>query len=255
MKYLAALNKLECFSYEDALKIVKNENSTNSMLRYYKNNKSVVQIRKGLYSTVNPIDKEPLANKYLIGSKINSSAVISHFSAFEYYGYYNQVSYRVFVASERKFNKFKFAGYEYVRLPAAIKKGVVVFPSGARITDLERSVLDTINDYDKLLGFEELIKCIAAIPTIDERKLLLYLKEYDKKFLYQKVGFIFEHFKDEFDLSAEFFKTCAENFGSSSRYLLKEKRGEELTTDRKWRLTYPKNLWTNVEGGDLDVNI
>lgn len=255
MKYLDKLYELECFTYDDVLKIIENVNSANSLLRYYKNNKSIIRIRKGLYSVINPIDKSILANKYLIGSKISKSSVISHFSAFEFYGYYNQVSYRVSVSSKTKFNKFNFDGFEYVRLPMIINAGIVELPNGIKITDLERTIVDTINDYEKLLGFEELIKCLSMIPMVDETKLLKYLKEYNKKYLYQKVGFILEHFKEELNLSDDFFKTCVQNIGSSSRYLLKNTSSDDLICDGKWRLTYPKNLWVNVEGANLDADL
>ena len=255
MKYVEALLELGCFSFDDAVALTGNNKAAASMLLYYTKHGAVVQIRKGLYSAINPLDKEPVANKYLIGTKLTETAVISHHSAFEYHGYANQVSYRVFVSSESKFNSFEFGGNEFTRVPANVNVGIETTSRGERITDLERTVLDSVNDFEKDMGFEELIQCISAIPVLNENKLLSYLEAYSKRFLYQKVGFIFEHFRDSFGFSDEFFRVCKVRSGSSSRYLLKDMSGSDVDFSNKWRLTYPKNLWSNLTGGDIDADI
>lgn len=255
MKYMDDLLQLGCFSFDEAVALTGNNVTAASMLLYYTKHDAVVQIRKGLYSAINPLDKEPVANKYLIGTKLTDTAVISHHSAFEYHGYANQVSYQVFVSSESKFNTFEFGGNVYRRIPASVSVGVETASRGERITDLERTVLDSINDFEKDMGFEELIQCISAIPVLSESKMLSYLEAYNKRFLYQKVGFIFEHFRENFDFSDDFFCVCKKQSGNSSRYLLKDMQGADMEFSNKWRLTYPKNLWNNLSGGDIDADI
>ena len=255
MKYTETLLQLGCFSFDDVVLLTGNHATAASMLLYYTKHGAVVQIRKGLYSAINPLDKEPVAGKYLIGTKLTDTAVISHHSAFEYHGYANQVSYRVFVSSQSKFNSFAFGGYTYTRLPASVSVGVETTTRGERITDLERTVLDSVNDFEKDMGFEELVQCLSAIPFLNERKLLSYLKEYDKCFLYQKVGFLFEQFRDSFGFSDDFFRACKENAGNSSRYLLRDMNDGDMAFSNLWRLTYPKTLWNNLSGGDIDADI
>lgn len=255
MKYLDALLQLGCFSFDDAVMLAGNKQAASSMLLYYAKHGAVIQIRKGLYSAVNPLDKEPVANKYLIASKLNETAVVSHHSAFEYHGYANQVSYRVSVSSQSKFNSFEFGGYTFVRFPTSIEEGIETTSHGERITDIERTVIDSINDFEKDMGFEELIQCLSAIPFLDESKLLLYLKAYGKCFLYQKAGFVFDHLNDDFGFSDGFFNVCKENAGNSSRYLLKDMNSVELAFSNKWHLTYPKTLWRNMIGGEINAEI
>ena len=255
MKYMDELLQRGCFSFNDIVALTGNTATAGSMLLYYTKHGAVVQIRKGLYSAINPLDKEPVASKYLIGTKLTDTAVISHHSAFEYHGYANQVAYQVFVSSESKFNTFEFGGHVYVRVPSNIKMGVETTTRGERITDLERTVLDSINDFEKDMGFEELIQCISAIPVLNESRLLSYLEAYDKCFLYQKVGFIFEHFRENFDFSDGFFCECKVRSGNSSRYLLKNMHGADMDFSNKWHLTYPKNLWNNLSGGEINADI
>jgi len=255
MKYMEALLQFGCFTFDEAVALTGNRATAASMLLYYTKHGAIVQIRRGLYSTINPLDKEPVANKYQIGTKLTETAVISHHSAFEYHGYANQVSYQVFVSSESKFNTFEFGGNIYKRIPTSVTVGVDNTTRGERITDLERTVLDSINDFEKDMGFEELVQCISAIPVLNETKMLSYLDAYDKCFLYQKVGFIFEYFRDNFDFSDEFFCVCKTRSGNSSRYLLKDMQDAEMDFSNKWHLTYPKNLWNNLSGGDIDADI
>jgi len=56
-------------------------------------------------------------------------------------------------------------------------------------------VLDSINDFEKIAGLEELLHCLELIPYINEEKLLEYLERYDKQFLYQKAGYVLNHFR------------------------------------------------------------
>lgn len=255
MKYLDAFFRLGCFTFADVIDMAGNKTNAASILQYYIRRGTVVQIRKGLYSAINPVDKAPIATRYLIGSRVTESAVISHHSAFEYYGLINQVSYEVSVSSETKFNTFDFDGYTYFRMPANITIGVEQTMDGEKITDIERTVLDGINDFEKTMGFEELIQCISVVPALREDKLTSYLNAYDKMFLYQKTGFILEKVRDGLDLSDDFFDFCKSKIHHSSRYLFSENKHLDMEHNNKWRLTYPKNLWNTILEGNLDADI
>lgn len=253
MKYLEELIELRCFTYDDILNLTNNPATASSMLQYYIKQEKIVKVRKGLYTLVNPIDKEPIANKFQIGSKVSESAVISHHSAFEYYGCANQVSYNVIISSNTKFNEFRFNWDTYVRVRNNLNVGIEYLSNGIKVTDIERTVLDSINDFEKIMGFEELIQCISLVPSLNENKLLEYLKLYDKRFLYQKTGFILEYFKDEFNLSNNFFEQCKNNCGKSSRYLLNNSNGLNYNFNNKWHITYPYNL-DKILKGDKELN-
>jgi hypothetical protein len=50
--------------------------------------------------------------------------------------------------------------------------------TGVRVTDIERTVIESIRDYNKIGGFEELLNCLEGIHYLDEAKLLRYLDIY-----------------------------------------------------------------------------
>lgn len=178
-------------------------------------------------------------SKYKIAGRITHSAYVSHHAAFEYYGCANQVSYQVEVSSETPFATFSFDGNSYIYIASRIKDGVATRSDGVRVTDMERTVLDGIHDFEKVSGLEELLRCIELIPSLQEDRLLIYLASYGKQVLYQKAGYILWHFKDTFHLSETFFKVCISSIGKSTRYLTGNNEG---SYNREWRLMVPPDL-------------
>lgn len=253
MKYYEEFVKLGCFSFDEAVALLGNDNAALQLLRDYVKKKYIAKVRKGLYVALSMVDGEPVANKFVIASKLSNSAAVSHHSAFEYYGYANQVSYEVSVSSKSRFNPFDFNGISYERTAPSISQGVNHNADGVTVTDIERTVLDSINDFENNMGFEELIQCITSIPILNEDKMLHYLEEYNKCFLYQKTGFIFSMLQNEFGISDSFLKTCKMKSGNSSRYLVKGTRGGQTDFNNYWHLTMPKNYWQNITGGG-DIN-
>ena len=159
----------------------------------------VKKIRKNIYSVVNPTTGQLVATRYQIACAITDTAYISHHSAFEYYGLANQVFYEVYVSSQTKFNHFEYDHITYKYVASSMKEGVVEAKNttGVRITDLERTVVDSIRDFNKIGGLEELLHCLEDIHYLDEKKLKRYLDIYNTKGLYQRVGYLLDHYKKE----------------------------------------------------------
>jgi len=253
LRYYSELLTLGCFSREDVTCLTGNYNTAGTLLKSYLKKGYVRRVKQNLYVAINLADNEPVVNKFKIAGRITKTAYVSHHSAFEYYGCANQVSYQIEVSSEAPFAVFEFAGNTYTRFAPRIKDGIVERSDGVRVTDIERTVLDGIHDFEKVMGLEELLRCIALLPTINESKLLKYLAVYKKQVLYQKAGFILRDFQGEFGLSENFFAECAAHIGKSTRYLTVDKSG---VYNKEWRLVAPEEL-TNmtVKGTDENANI
>jgi predicted transcriptional regulator of viral defense system len=115
---------------------------------------------------------------------------------------------------------------------------------------MEQTILDSINDFEKIAGLEEVLQCIELIPYVDEKKLLQYLNLYNKQILYQKTGYILSHFKDVLRLSDRFFEKCVLSIGHSIRYLCNGLASAEKNTvifDKHWQLFVPQTLMLNVK--------
>lgn len=242
MKYYEKLIDMGCFSRNDVCALLGNEAAAHSLLYDYVQKGLIERVRRDLYVTISLETKQPVKNRYAIASKISKGSYITHHSAFEYYGCANQVYYEVYVSGESPFPPFEYDGVTYKYMNPHINIGVVENSGGVRVTDMERTVLDSINDFEKVGGLEELLKCLEQIPTINENKLIDYLKCFNSKGLYQKTGYILEHFNRLLNLSNSFFAECLINIPNSKRYLCKYEPKSTFTLNKKWNLYTPDNL-------------
>jgi predicted transcriptional regulator of viral defense system len=242
MKYYEDLLEKKCFTFKDVeLLVGGNRNTAKSLLRQYVQKGFVQQVKKNLYVAISIETGMPAASSYQIASNITPSAYVSHHSAFAYYGYTNQVSYEMNVSSDNRFSDFEYDGIDYIHIASRISEGVVE-KQGVRITDTERTVIDYIGDFERFGGLEELLRCLGMITFLSEEKLLLYLEIYNKAILYQKTGYILEHFKDSLKLSVSFFDECSRKKEKSKRYFQKTVSQDKMVFDSRWGLIVPKDL-------------
>ena len=250
METYEKLLRLGVFKINDVDAIYGNRNSAASSMRALLKKKLVTNIKRNLYVCNDIENKAPVADKYKIGTSIKSDAYISHHSALEFYGLGHQMFFEVFVSTVYEFKDFEFGGVVYRCTTSKIPEGVVTYATnrGIRVTDLERTVIDCIKDIDKAGGLEELLQCLKLVTFLDSEKLERYLGIYNIQFLYQKTGFIMEHFQKEFKLPESFFELCKSKIVKSKRYL-EGKDGKDLVYSAKWRLLVPRNLMGFVDQG------
>lgn len=255
MNVYTALAKYPVFSIEEVKKLIGNEKTAYSRMDRLMKKGLVKKIRKNIYSVVNPTTGQLVANRYQIACAITDTAYISHRSAFEYYGLANQVYYEVYVSSKTKFNHFVYDYITYTHVASRMQDGVVEAKNttGVRMTDLERTVVDSIRDFNKIGGFEELLNCLEGIHYLDEVKLKHYLSIYDTRGLYQRVGYLLDHYQKDMQLSKEFIDYCKSKIGKSRRYLVSDLK-EESRYNNEWKLMVPEGIFDiTQQGGNIIV--
>ena len=243
MKLYFEMMKKPVFTIEDAMTVCANSGTVKNHLVKLVSDGYIERIRKNLYTCISPETGLPIANKFQIASAITKDSFVSHHSALEYYGVTDQVYYDVYVSSTNKFQEFEFDGYTYKCVITKDTSGVEkpVMSNGMRISGVERSIIESIKDMDKVSGVEEIFAAIELFPMINEEKMLERLASYDNQFLYQKTGFIMEHFKEHFSISDDFLIQCKEKAGKSKRYLTKDMNC--TVWNKEWKLMVPKNLF------------
>jgi predicted transcriptional regulator of viral defense system len=239
MGFFEQLVDKKLVSFMDICKIVGNKDNANKVIAKYLKQGYIARVKKDLYVAINLETKEPIANKFMIASNISDDSIICGLSALEYYGFYNQVRNDVFVMSNTRFREFKFNNLFYRRVKFNYEDGISNVNNFIRITDLERSIVDVIKDLGKIVSLEELSNILSLIPSLDEEKLKLYLKKYDIQFLYQKVGFVLENYKEEFGLSDLFFENIKSKI-KTKRYLFNNEK--KVVYNSEWMLIVPKIL-------------
>ena len=173
----------------------------------------------------------------------------------EYYGITDQVFYDVYVGSETAFQSFVFDGYTYRYVKCRFPEGIeeIGYSGGVRVTDRERTVLDSIKDMDKIAGAEEVIDNLGAMKLVKEDRIIQYLALYNNQFLYQKTGYILSRIQNKLGLSDSFFELCRDKSGKSTRYLSSDHKNGVY--DSEWKLVIPEILFQSKNGGVTDANI
>ena len=249
MKYIENLHKLKIFHKKDVVALTKDENVAKEILRRYKKQGWISQVRRDLYVVTDLANKASLASKFEIASQITPSSCLAYHAALEYYGLAHQVFYELYVSSKETFNDFDYEGITYTFCQSKSVSGIVnpVTDSLIKVTDLERTILDCLNRIDLSGGLEELVQCFAIITYVNESKLLDYLHQFNKQALYQKAGFVLGYFQKEMSLSNAFFEECKSKIGKSTRYLTDAQ--ESNTYFKEWKLCAPENILSFLEQG------
>lgn len=249
LEYYEKLLQLKCFSFDDATKIFGDERKTKNILYTLKKKGLLHSVRRNYYATISLETKEAVATPFEIASSITENSYISHHSAFEFYGLANQVFSDIYVSTERGFREFEFDGRWYHCMKIQRDFGISL-QKMIRVTDLERTVLDNVKDFDKVGGLEELLRCLEMITVLDEGKLITYLGKYHNQFLAQKAGYLLS-FYPQLKLSDEFFNYCKKNIGNSSRYLYHDLKEEKSIFSKEWNLCVPEDIMQLMnEGGE-----
>jgi predicted transcriptional regulator of viral defense system len=249
MKYYKELLEMQCFTRADVERLTGNAGAANSLLSDYQKKGYISSVKRNLYVAQSMETGDAVASRYFIGSHITDEAYLTHHAAFEYHGLANQVYYEVYVSGAKRFASFEFDDVTYRYVAPRLEAGVEDRPDGVRVTDIERTVLDSIGDFEKIAGLEELLHCLELVPYLDEEKLLTYLEQYGKQVLYQKTGYLLSHLQKELRLSDQFFESCEKRIAKSVRYLYHGVEREPNVFDRRWRLLVPQNLMKLLSQG------
>ena len=247
MKNYETIVELGCFSLRELAKKLNCCVSTAaSLVQAYIKKGYVERIRRDLYVAVSIETKQPILSRYQIGCHLAQDAYLSHHSAFEVYGYANQVFYEVYVAAAARFTDFVYNGILYHRIAPKINADINII-NGVKVSSVEQTVVDSICDIEKIGGLEETIRSILLIPSLNADKLLEALKNTDNGFVYQKCGYILEGLNDSLHLPDSFFDECEKHISNAKRYLTKEHTG--YVRHKKWMLFAPENIKNIIDKG------
>ena len=199
------------------------------------------KIRKGLYA-ISPPDMvnqdEIKPDKFLVANKIKDESYLSHHSALEFHGLAQSIYNRIYITSTTYGRSFAYSGIEYKIITTKHFFGVEKtshLNSTIAVSDREKTILDCIRSPKYAGGWEELLKSLEKIPSIDKETLLIYLQKIDEKYLYQKTGFILDYIKNFEEISDELLSKV----GKRTYYIDKDKESYYV---KRWNLMVPKRF-------------
>lgn len=251
MKHYESLLDMGCFSREQLIQLTGTPGAANMIIYEYQKKGLIEKVKRDFYVVISLETKQPLLSRYQIGANLFPDACISHHSAFEVYGYGSQVFYECFVATDKRFSDFEYDGITYHRIERKTDIDVVM-QGNMRVTSIEQTVIDSIRDYEKIAGLEEVLRCLMLVPSLNEQKILACLKRNRNGFLYQKCGYLFGELKQEFDFSEDFFMECEKNVSGARRYLMK--KSQNTVFNERWKLYVPFSLKGMLDKGVGDYD-
>ncbi|MEI8216320.1 MAG: transcriptional regulator [Eubacteriales bacterium] len=253
MKHYSNLVDMGVFTFYDIEKLLGNKNSARSLLNSYLKKGYIRSVKRNLYATISVESRLPVSNKFFLASHITPSSFVSHHSAFEYYGMANQVFYEMYVSSKTEFRSFDFDGITYKYVQNKMDQGIDTTVTDIRVTDLERTVIEGIKDFDKIAGIEELLRCLGMVIYLDTNLLKKYLEAFDSQILYQKVGYVLSHFKNDMQIDESLFVFCKSKLNKSVRYFYRGIENESPLYNNYWQLFVPKSLLSIVDKGGNEL--
>ncbi len=227
------------FNYEDVKDIYPNRDSFNSFLRRSLENGTIKKIKKGLYALVDRTTGGIYASRFQIASHLFDDSYFSYHEALEYYGLATQVFVSQFTYLTHVYvNDLEFEDVTYISKKDNCDLEILdqMESEGTRVVSLERAIVDCIDNPGYAGGLEEIENALAGCRDLYLDKVIKMLEYYDKAFLYQKVGYLFEkYFRDR--VPESFYQLCLSRIGNRIQYFEANVGFAKLVL--KWKLMVP----------------
>lgn len=199
----------------------------------------IKQIKRGLYALVNPSTGNIFATKFQIASHLFEDAYFSYHEALEYYGLANQsfVSHFTYLTHVYVDDvDFEDVLYHSKKSGCDLEIFDRIKEEDVRVVSLERAIVDSIDSPSLAGGLEEIEHALSNCRKLKIDKIEMLLKRYDKAFLYQKTGYLFEkHFGNE--IPESFYEFCLSKTGNKINYFESKVGYSKLVL--KWKLMVP----------------
>lgn len=222
MKYLEAFSEKRIFDYNYVLELTKTRTLADQTIQNYLKKKYIKRVKKNLYVTMSFETGGVIPSKYEIASNITSNSYVSYHSAFEYYGFSNQVYNEVSISSLTKFKDFNFDNFQYHYVYSTSDQFIEEL-KGVRVSTIAKTIVDTIDSIKSYDDMEELIYNLSSLPAIKGLDILEYLLIVNKRVLFSKVGLILSYFKDGILITDELLNDIKKSGIKSVKYFSKEK--------------------------------
>ena len=229
----------EIFTYEDVKNLYPNVKNFYAFVNRGVKKGEMKQIKKGLYALVDRTTGAIYASKFQIASRLFSDSYFSYHEALEYYGLATQsfVSYFTYLThvyvNDLIFGENIFCSKKSVCDLEIIDR---MHQNGVRVVSLERAIVDSIDNPGYGGGLEEIENALAGCRDLNLDKVIKMLEYYDKAFLYQKVGYLFEkYFGDR--VPESFYQLCLSRIGNRIQYFEAKVGFAKLVL--KWKLMVP----------------
>jgi len=244
-------NKQNVFTINDAVEILKlSKKQIRDLLSRLTKKGWLVRIQKDRYLLI-PMniesDQAYTEHSFIIASKVIQPYYIGYWGMLNYYGYTEQLSNTVFIATPKRKKEVEISGvrYKFINIPQYKMFGIKeikISESSIKVSDKEKTLIDCLDHPEYCGGIVEITKGLwNAKDEIDYNKIYQYSLDIKNTAVIKRLGYIFEVLKltDRLNMS-ELKNKIARGFSLLDTLL--PRKGNYIT---RW------NLLANVSRDDL----
>jgi predicted transcriptional regulator of viral defense system len=210
------------------------------------------RVKRGVFFTARP--GEAVANTpvdfLLVASRLAPDAVLAYHTALEAHGYAQSIFERLFFLTQHKVKTVTFRGCAFVpvappqvlqrkRLSNTLTVDLERRGLAYRATSLDRTAVDVLDRPDLAGGFEEAWRSLSAIPLLDLRAVVDYVRLRNLATLAAKVGLFLEQHREHFSVPAPMLDELRSLRPRAPHYLDRSARGKLVAS---WNLIVPTVL-------------
>ncbi|OLC12233.1 MAG: hypothetical protein AUH29_17015 [Candidatus Rokubacteria bacterium 13_1_40CM_69_27] len=226
--------------------------TVDSHLGRYLRTGRIGRVKRGVFFVAGPREtaaKSPV-DFLLVASRLAPDAVLGYHTALEAHGYAQSVYERLFFLTQHKAKAVTFRGRVFapVAPPRVLQRRRLSHTStveverrglSCRVTSLERTAVDALDRPDLTGGLEEAWRSLSAIPLLDLRAVLDYVRLRGLATLAAKVGLFLERHKDHFSVPPRVLEELQSLRPRAPHYLDRSVRGKLVAA---WNLIVPTVL-------------
>lgn len=231
----------------------RSPNTSNTLLRKHVAAGRLLRVRRGLYAVVprGADSRSAPVDPYLVATALADDAVIAYHAALQFHGKVYSVSRRFHYLTCARARPHSFRGTDFVpvRVPRSLRDlsdlggGVREHPHAggtARVTTLERALVDVLDAPDKGAGWEEVWRSLELVEFFDLDAVIDYVGKLGSAIAAARVGFFLEQHRDALMVEDTHLDTLARLGPNEPRYFDPGRRPGKLAT--RWNLVVPEML-------------
>ncbi len=253
IEILQAFRSKEIFTFSEAYALYKGSKASLSRLIYkYTVQEKLKKIRNELYYIIPAGEKSSTPDPYKIASHIVQPYYLAYHTAMELHGVGYTAINTKYVAALSSVKPFSYNTFQFIcvkPLNDNVKLGaeeLVVSNCKIKLSNRERTIIDCLDRLNYAGGLEEAIKSLRNFPSVDKKKLVLYLSKLNRKILYAKVGWFLELLREQWNIDENILNRLSDKVSGRAMYL--DSTQKEVFHISKWNLLVPRNI-NNILSG------
>ena len=197
----------------------------------------LIRIKKNKYV----LREEVIGREFEIATQVANPSYVSFWSALSFYGFTEQQVKLIQLVSTKQVKEFKFGNYR-VEVSTFTSSKFFGYEkiNGFSIADKEKSLVDSLSNFEKSGGASEFSKCLAnAWNEINKKKFVDYLIKFNNASIISRAGFLIE------ELNLELNKELAEKLiknKSKSFIKLVPSKPKSREYNKKWRINVNEKI-------------